>query len=217
MKTLIASSFLIFSLVGCASPNQTPFEHDKRAIRITSTVVDQENVSVKERFSYASAVRWNNDYIVSVKHLEGNRKRCSSDTLDVAFFKSPLKKGVHLGKWKRIKNDDLVQMEGFHDGGKSFNKVFGVVKPGMFTLGGVAKYKLVTGVVKQGMSGGPVRNKDGDFVGIIVGYTAEPVELVRPSKEDLANPNQSYSVVLPYSSIKEAWDEVEQKIKEGRC
>lgn len=185
----------------------------------TDTVSIQTTTKEGALSSFASAIRWNEEYLVSVKHLEEGAgiKRCASDKLDLAFYKVPVKKGETIPSWENMKSGSSVKMEGFISRGKNLKTVEGKVVPGIFTYGGEAKYKLAQNIVTKGMSGGPVKNEDGKIVGLIIGYTAEPVKLTKLVKGGVEKPGERFSVLLPYSSISEGWQEVQSKLQTKQC
>lgn len=207
LSVLMVLSIAVLS--GCETNPSNEYPENKsieKVIPLTGKGDDQ-------KISYASGVRWNDDYIVTVKHFDGvdKNKICKASRVDLAFVKSPKEKSADLIKWKEPEGSLGVTMVGYTNKTSKIKKVEGVMIPGWFIYGDERKYKLASNLVTHGMSGGPALNPDGDVVGLIVGYTAKPV-LVSGKTEEA-----SYSVILPYSSIQEGWQEIQEQIKVGKC
>lgn len=215
-KFLVALSLTTsFLLSGClaVSNQQLVNKVSNDVISLKTKVVEGD---VKGD-AFASGVRWDKDYIVSVKHLSDGAgiNRCEAGKMDLAFYRKEMTSDENIPKWEHIKNQSVVSMEGFVNMGNNFVSVDGVVKPFRFTYRGQNKYKLVSGVVAKGMSGGPVKNEDGHVVGLIIGFTANDIAL--PKVMGFDGEIGKYSVVLPYSSILEGWKEVQEKLATGKC
>jgi Trypsin-like peptidase domain len=146
---------------------------------------------------YATYTQWNKDYAVTVSHYTGYLdSQYQSPRLDVKFFKHTSKNGVR--EWADVKDGERVQMAGFIDEGSEFNIMQGRVAKEKITINNQSVYRLITGALVPGMSGGPVLNVQGQVVGINVGYSTR--KIVVESQKGL------YSLVLPYSEIKKEWE-----------
>lgn len=215
MKKILAIFTVAASLLlsGCAS-NQDLVNHISNDVISLKTKVVEGDVKGD---AFASGVRWNDEFIVSVKHLSDGSglSRCEVNKVDLAFYRKSVVANERVPKWENIRNQSNVSMEGFVNMGNQFTAVPGVVKPFIFTYKGQSKYKLVSGVVAKGMSGGPVKNDNGNIVGLIIGYTANEIEL--PQVKNQEAEQGKYSVVLPYSVIADGWKEVQEKIASGFC
>ena len=162
--------------------------------------------------AYASGVRWNDDYIVTVKHLKGfnSKQKCDSDNLDVAFIKKEKTSSESSIKWTNFLNNENVLMMGSSKN-KETREIPGSVMKGKFPYKNSTEYKLVTGQVRKGMSGGPIKNNKEEVVGIIIGYT-QPILLTGQEET-----KRVYSVMLPFDSINKEWENIKNKIEKQEC
>lgn len=203
-------------LSGCVANDGVTRTSGTNAVSINTEQKDNNGLSV----AFASGIRWNEEYLVSVKHLEDGSglKKCASSKLDLAFYKKPITPIENIPSWADMKTGSVVSMEGFIFKGEEFNKIKGEVISGVFTYGGQKKYKLASNLVSNGMSGGPVKDGDGNVVGLIIGYTATPVKIKSDENQNaVKGADKQFSVLIPYSSVKEGWKEVKTKIAQGKC
>lgn len=147
--------------------------------------------------SLSSYVRWNDNYIVTVKHagiLDGSSY--ISEEYDLQFVK---KHSVNEDNaiWAYPVNKEKLLMFGYV---KNRTKVYregydaGVV---IKNLSVDAKYRLIDRAIKKGMSGGPVFNSKNEVVGINIGYTSKKI--------DIDGNYSFYSIYLPYDVIEYEW------------
>lgn len=152
---------------------------------------------------YATYTQWNESYAVTVSHYTGYLdSQYQSPRLDIKFFKRSVKNGIR--QWADIKDGERVQMAGFIEGGSEFNIMQGRVAREKITINNQSVYRLITGALVPGMSGGPVLNTQGQVVGINIGYSTRKITV--ESQKGL------YSLVLPYSEIKKEWELYQQTI-----
>lgn len=148
-----------------------------------------------------SAVQWNDEYAVTVKHLPYVSGSEFEGRGDVQFFR----KAANAPQWRQYQPGETVTAIGFN----TFympTQGQGQTLKAMVRLdakdGGVM-YGTHTGATVKGMSGGPVFAEDGDAVGISVAY------LDKSRLEDLKRPDLSsqsqVSIFLPYAEINREW------------
>jgi hypothetical protein len=149
-----------------------------------------------------SAVQWNDEYAVTVKHLPYVSGSEFQGRGDVQFFRH---KAASAPQWRQYQPGETVTAIGFN----TFympTQGQGQTLKAMVRLdakdGGVM-YGTHTGSTVKGMSGGPVFAEDGDAVGISVAY------LDKSRLEDLKRPDLSsqsqVSIFLPYAEINREW------------
>ena len=149
-----------------------------------------------------TAVQWNEDYAVTVKHLPYVSGSVFEGRGDVQFFRH---KAAHVPKWRQYQPGETVTAIGFN----TFytpTQGQGRTLPAMVRLdakdGGVM-YGTHNGSTVKGMSGGPVFAEDGDAVGISVAYLDKD-RLEQLKRTDLSSQSQ-VSIFLPYAEINREW------------
>lgn len=207
MKNNIPLIIMSFLVVGCSS-NIIANNNLNNSTTLSNNIV---HITADGASAYASGVRWNDNYIVTVKHLTGftSKEKCDSDNLDVAFIKRDKKSYEYTEKWTNPINNEKVLMTGSSKN-KITIKIEGSVVEGRFPYKNSTDYKLVTGKVRKGMSGGPIKNHKDEVVGIIIGYT---LPILLKGKEE----KSSYSVMLPFESIQKEWENIQSKIDKKEC
>lgn len=149
-----------------------------------------------------SAVQWNEQYAVTVKHLPFLPGSVYQGRGDIQFFRHEAQK---TPVWREFRPGEELTAVGF----SSFYvpvKGSGHALTAMIRLdakdGGVL-YGTHDGPTAKGMSGGPVFADDGDAVGINVAYLTEG-DLRDMQRADLVN-QPRVSIFLPYGEIRKEW------------
>lgn len=149
-----------------------------------------------------TAIQWNEDYAVTVKHLPYVSGAVYQGQGDVQFFKH---KANGVPMWRPYQPGEELTSVGFNSAYMSV-KGTGHALPAMVRLDvkeGNVMYGTHDGPVAKGMSGGPVFSADGKVVGITVALlTAD--DLARIKRPDLAN-QPRVSIFLPYNEINREW------------
>lgn len=150
-----------------------------------------------------TAVQWNEDYAVTVKHIPYIPGSVYQGRSDVQFFRHKAD-GVPL--WRAYKPGEAVTAVGF-------NSLYIPVKGSGHALSSLVRlntnegsvmYGTHDGPVAKGMSGGPVFSADGKVVGITVAFlTASDLEAIK--RPDLAS-QPRVSIFLPYVEISREWN-----------
>jgi hypothetical protein len=149
-----------------------------------------------------TAVQWNDEYAVTVKHLPFVSGSVFQGRGDVQFFRH---KAASAPRWRQYQPGETVTAVGF-------NSLYlpmqgeGKTLTAMVRLsandGGVM-YGTHTGSTAKGMSGGPVFAQDGSAVGISVAYLDQN-RLQKLKRADLSSQPQ-VSIFLPYAEINREW------------
>lgn len=157
-----------------------------------------------------TAVQWNDDYAVTVKHLPYLPGAVFQGRGDVQFFRH---KAEQAPVWRQYKPGEQVTAVGF-------NSMYlptqgqGHALSAMVRLdandGGVM-YATHNGPTVKGMSGGPVFAADGQAVGISVAYL-EGDDLQALKRADLPAQAQ-VSIFMPYSEINREWQRFQTQLQ----
>lgn len=149
-----------------------------------------------------SAIQWNDDYAVTVKHVPYLPGAVYQGKGDVQFFKH--KADGQLPVWRQYTTGETVTAVGF-------SSLYVPVKGTGHALGALVRLNATDGVfyathdgpTAKGMSGGPVFGSDGDVVGINVAYltASDLADIKRP---DLAH-RERVSIFMPYNEIAKEW------------
>jgi len=149
-----------------------------------------------------SAVQWNEEYAVTVKHIPYLNGSVYQGRGDIQFFRHSASSAP---TWREFHAGEQLTAVGFNP---LYFPVRGTGKalPAMVRLdakdGGVL-YGTHDGPTAKGMSGGPVFAEDGDVVGINVAYLTQG-DLRELDRVDLVN-QPRVSIFLPYNEIKKEW------------
>ncbi|MBA1189613.1 trypsin-like peptidase domain-containing protein [Pseudomonas entomophila] len=150
-----------------------------------------------------SAVQWNEDYAITVKHLPFVGGSEFQGRGDVQFFRHKAKQALPL--WRSYQPGESLTAVGFN----AFYlpmQGHGQALPALVRLdakdGGVM-YATHDGPTVVGMSGGPVFAADGSVVGINVA-NLDKGALSKIKRPDLAGRDQ-VSIFLPYAQIQREW------------
>jgi hypothetical protein len=149
-----------------------------------------------------SAVQWNEEYAVTVKHVPYLSGSVYQGRGDMQFFKHP---ASSVPRWREFKAGEELTAVGFNPlyvpvkgSGRASNSLVRLDAKD----GGVL-YGTHDGPTAKGMSGGPVFADDGDAVGINVAY------LTGGDLRDLDRPDMAgkprLSIFMPYNEIKKEW------------
>jgi hypothetical protein len=148
-----------------------------------------------------SAVQWNADYAVTVKHVPYLPGSAHQGRGDVQFFRH---KADHAPLWRQYIPGETLTAVGY-------NSLYvpiagtGLALPAMVRLSATDQvlYGTHNGPTAKGMSGGPVFAADGDAVGINVAYLTKG-DLQGLRRPDLAT-QPRVSIFMPYSEISREW------------
>lgn len=168
-----------------------------------------------------SAVQWNEEYAVTVKHIPYLNGSVYQGRGDIQFFKHS---APSAPIWREFRAGEQLTAVGFNP--LYFPvKGTGTALPALVRLdakdGGVL-YGTHDGPTAKGMSGGPVFADDGDAVGINVAYLTQS-DLRDLDRADLVNLPR-VSIFMPYNEINKEWrrfqgvlqaEALHQQIKNG--
>ncbi|WP_093458517.1 trypsin-like peptidase domain-containing protein [Pseudomonas sp. NFR16] len=150
-----------------------------------------------------TAIQWNEDYAVTVKHIPYLSGSVYQGQGDVQFFRHKAN-GVPL--WRAYQPGEAVTAVGFNSVYMSV-KGSGHALPAMVRLDskeGNVMYGTHDGPTAKGMSGGPVFAADGKVVGITVAFLTSG-DLTALKRPDLAN-QPRVSIFMPYAEINREWN-----------
>jgi hypothetical protein len=160
-----------------------------------------------------SAVQWNDDYAVTVKHVPFLSGSVHEGKGDVQFFRH---KADHAPAWRQYTPGETLTAVGY-------NSLYVPIKgegqalPAMVRLSATDNllYGTTNAPTGKGMSGGPVFAADGDAVGINVAYLTKG-DLPALNRPDLAD-QPRVSIFMPYNEIRREWTRFQnQQLLEGR-
>lgn len=227
MKYILTTTLSIFLLTGCSiskNPDSIKFiEHQnkKEIVLITHKGKVMENRRMMSSESHITSTVLNENFLVTVKHFPALNELsnvCFSDTLDLAFIKreNSLEK---TPRWNHAQYGETLYLSGYsfdqRNKKETFESTSGIHIESRFEYRGSYGYKVVETeperTIKQGMSGGPAKNSNGEIVGINIGFTNSSLSLLN------FNPNKRYNLFLSYESILEESKIIEQKFKNGKC
>lgn len=148
-----------------------------------------------------SAVQWNDDYAVTVKHVPYLAGSVYQGKGDVQFFRH---KAEHAPQWRQYTPGETLTAVGFNSLYVPITGA-GTALPAMVRLNATDNvlYATHNGPTAKGMSGGPVFAADGDAVGINVAYLTKG-DLQGLPRADLAN-QPRVSIFMPYNEIAREW------------
>lgn len=150
-----------------------------------------------------TAIQWNEDYAVTVKHIPYLAGAVYQGRSDVQFFRHKAD-GVPL--WRAYQPGEAVTAVGFNSLYMSV-KGSGHTLPAMVRLDareGNVMYGTHDGPTAKGMSGGPIFAADGKVVGITVAFLTSS-DLAALNRPDLAT-QPRVSIFLPYAEINREWN-----------
>lgn len=149
-----------------------------------------------------SAVQWNEDYAVTVKHIPYLPGAVFKGQADVQFFRH---KANSVPAWRGYQPGEALTSVGFNSLYMSV-KGTGQALPAMVRLDvkeGNVLYGTHNGALAKGMSGGPVFSADGKVVGINVAFLTRD-DVSRLKRKDLLD-QPRVSIFLPYAEINREW------------
>lgn len=160
-----------------------------------------------------SAVQWNDDYAVTVKHVPYLSGSVHQGKGDVQFFRH---KADHAPQWRQYVPGETLTAVGYNS---LYVPITGAGKalPAMVRLSATdnVMYGTHNGPTAKGMSGGPVFAADGEAVGINVAYLTKG-DLQALHRPDLAD-QPRVSIFMPYNEIAREWKRFQtQELIEGR-
>jgi hypothetical protein len=149
-----------------------------------------------------SAVQWNEEYAVTVKHIPYINGSVYQGRGDIQFFRHSAPSAPH---WREFRAGEELTAVGF-------NPLYFPVKGSGHALSSMVRldakdggvlYGTHDGPTAKGMSGGPVFAADGKAVGINVAYLSQG-DLRELDRADLVN-QPRVSIFMPYNEIKREW------------
>ena len=194
LKSLVAASVL---LSGC---NGMPVAFNQDPVYDQAFVV--HSGGPLPFMLMGTAVQWNEDYAVTVKHIPYLSGAVYQGRADVQFFKHKAN-GAPL--WRAYQPGEAVTAVGYNSLYMSV-KGSGHTLPAMVRLDskeGNVLYGTHDGPVAKGMSGGPVFANDGKVVGITVAFLTSS-DLAALKRPDLSS-QPRVSIFLPYAEISREW------------
>lgn len=201
LKSLVAASLL---LSGC---NGMPVAY------VQDPVLDQAFVvhsgAPLPYVLMGSAVQWNEDFAVTVKHIPYLSGTVFQGQADVQFFRH---KANSVPAWRGYKPGEELTSVGFNSLYMSV-KGTGQALPAMVRLDvkeGNVLYGTHNGALAKGMSGGPVFSADGKVVGINVAFLTRD-DVSRLKRKDLLD-QPRVSIFLPYAEINREWSRYQASI-----
>jgi len=150
-----------------------------------------------------TAVQWNEDYAVTVKHIPYLSGAVYQGVGDVQFFRH---KATGVPSWRAYRPGEGVTAVGY-------NSLYMSVKGSGHALSAMVRldakegnvmYATHDGPTAKGMSGGPVFADDGKVVGITVAFLTQS-DLAAIKRPDLAS-QPRVSIFLPYAEISREWN-----------
>lgn len=195
LKSLVAASVLIS---GC---NGMPVAFTQDPVYDQAFVV--HSGAPLPYMLMGTAIQWNEDYAVTVKHIPYLSGSVYQGQGDVQFFRHKAN-GVPL--WRAYQPGEAVTAVGFNSVYMSV-KGSGHALPAMVRLDskeGNVMYGTHDGPTAKGMSGGPVFAADGKVVGITVAFLTSS-DLTALKRPDLAN-QPRVSIFMPYAEINREWN-----------
>lgn len=187
-------------IVGCASPS--PYNY----VRMEKTTSFTENGVRYTKADIGSAVQWNEDYVVTAKHVDyvdGIEYKCD-EGCDLQFVKKKAKGPIPLWR-ERIANEEVTIV------GTNMNKRVVVAKGKDLDIYSTSSSNMNTNVyvstaiTEGGMSGGPVFENDLKVVGILTGAT-NGIDVEGNKLPELVGKGDVFSLYIPYSTIQAEWD-----------
>jgi hypothetical protein len=161
-------------------------------------------------FFQGSAVQWNQDYAVTVRHIPlipNVVYQCSSGC-DMVFIRHPAEGPIPL--WRDPVRGEPVTAVGFSPMLMDL-KGEGSAKGMRVRLSNSSDptaYAVHDGPIVHGMSGGPVYGRDGAVLGITVGMLFGAT----PAFGDLKS-SERLSLYLPYDVINKEWEAYNRSLK----
>jgi len=203
----IIGLMLLVSFVASAEENYVKFE---------AVQTYEEGNRVLTEHDYGSGVRWNDDYVVTAKHVsfaQGSVYKCS-ENCDLQFVKRKIVGNGVVPQWRESVATEKVTIIGNSIGGKTviskgqdINRYFYVAsgkvesRPEKPNQENAIVYASTAEIV-HGQSGGPVFGDDGKVVGMLIGKT------ILTGKE---GKQYTVSVYVPYSVIKAEWEKYKKE------
>ncbi|MNU33807.1 hypothetical protein D3C71_223730 [compost metagenome] len=164
----------------------------------------------------ASAVQWNDDYAVTIRHMPfiPNVKYSCSTGCDLVFIQH--KANGRYPSWRAPRAGESITAVG--------------VSPYLVTTTGKGKvyqtpfvnadehsgelYAIHDAPLIKGMSGGPVITSDGSVVGINIGFHSTTLNDV--SNHSGISKAERISIFIPYSIIQREWGMLQAKLGDSR-
>ena len=187
-------------IVGCASPS--PYNY----VRMEKTTSFTEKGVRYTKDDIGSAVQWNEDYVVTAKHVnfvDGIEYKCH-EGCDLQFVKKKAKGPIP--QWRNhVSNEELTIV------GTNMKKRVVVAKGkdlDLYTSSSTntnTNVYISTAITEGGMSGGPVFGNDLKVVGILTGGT-KGVDINGNKAPELVGKGEDFSLYIPYRTIQAEWN-----------
>lgn len=194
LKSLVAASVLLSGCNGMpVATNQDPIFNQAFVVHSGTPL---------PYVLMGTAVQWNEDYAVTVKHIPYLPGAVFQGRGDVQFFRH---KANSVPKWRGYQPGEALTSVGFNTLYMSV-KGSGQALPAMVRLDakeGNVLYGTHNGPLAKGMSGGPVFAADGQVVGINVAFLTQS-DVSALKRADLAG-QPRVSIFLPYAEISREW------------
>lgn len=164
----------------------------------------------------ASAVQWNDDYAVTIRHMPfiPNVKYSCSTGCDLVFIKH--KANGRYPSWRAPRAGESITAVGVSPylvtttgKGKVYQTPFVNADEGSGE-----RYAIHDAPLVKGMSGGPVITSDGSVVGINIGFYSTTLNDV--STNAGIKEAERISIFIPYSIIQREWGMLQAKLGDSR-
>jgi hypothetical protein len=190
------------SLVGCAT-------EPSKYVEFENTTKFVKNGTIYTKKDMASGIRWNNDYVVTAKHVTFAKdiEYKSPGELDLQFVKNS-GNNVILPQWRERQAGESVSIVGVNQSGKT--KIVTGKDLDIYSEQGNSINYLTTAVTVGGQSGGPVFGHDGKVIGMLVAIT-NGKDADGNKDQALANKGEQFSLYIPYSVIEAEWNKFQKK------
>lgn len=190
------------SLIGCAT-EPTKYVQFQNITKIS------KNGSIYTQKDMASGIRWNNDYVVTAKHVTFAKdiEYKSYGELDLQFVKNS-GNNVILPQWRERQAGETVSIIGVSQSGKT--QIATGKDLDVYTEEGNSINYITTAVTVGGQSGGPVFGYDGKVIGMLVGITNGKDASGKKTKA-LIDKGEEFSLYIPYSVIESEWNKFQKK------
>ena len=190
------------SLVGCAT-------EPSKYVEFENTTKFAKNGNIYTKKDIASGIRWNNEYVVTAKHVTFAKDIVykSYGELDLQFVKKSAT-NVVLPQWRERQAGEAVSIIGVSQSGKT--QIATGKDLDVYTEEGNSINYITTAVTVGGQSGGPVFGHDGKVIGMLVGITNGKDASGKKTKA-LTNKGEEFSLYIPYSVIESEWNKFQKK------
>lgn len=220
-KSILTSVFAVM-LVGCASTSTV----NNSSAPIASSIVshqagEYEYVSITKETKFkksangftktdiGSGVQWNEDYVVTAKHVDFvSNSAYSCDTCDLQFIKHKATGAVP--QWRERADNEMLTIVGVNQQknervvkGKDLN-VYNTTNKTV-----ESRTFLTNATITGGMSGGPVYGADNKVIGIATA-SINGADVYQYLPAGAIQKSQKIAVYVPYSTIQSEWEKFQK-------